>query len=196
MPFDPNFLWVVYPGFGVARLLHSVHAPFPRKMTKKKTRLSVFVEAEAADGLSNNIFDVEVAYIETGPFKKVLSDVPSNKERSLLPQQFKITELARFVRITPSALGSGVLHFAEVRSGGMVETGHCDRALSGGCTAFFLVRAYHVVEGFRVMGSGTRALGFRLWPCCIGCERAGTRYGRVSRDVTILSRSCIYLSLH
>lgn len=65
--------------------------------------------------IAANIFDVWVAYSETRGYTKVLSDVPSNKERFLTPQQFRLVARARFVRITPSALGSGLLNVAEVR---------------------------------------------------------------------------------
>lgn len=73
--------------------------------------LAAFVE----DGdLASNIFDVTVGAVETGPFTKVLTDVPSNKNRPLTPQQFRIIELARYIRIEPSALGSGSLDITEV----------------------------------------------------------------------------------
>lgn len=65
--------------------------------------------------IAADIFDVWVAYSETRGYTKVLSDVPSNKERALTPQQFMLVARARFVRITPSALGSGLLNIAEVR---------------------------------------------------------------------------------
>lgn len=72
---------------------------------------SAFVE----DGdIAANIFDVYVAYQEEGPFTKVLSDVPSNKDRPMTMQQFKVAELARYVRVSTSALGSGLLDMTEV----------------------------------------------------------------------------------
>lgn len=76
---------------------------------------TAFVE----DGdIAANIFDVYVAYQEGGPFTKILSDVPSNKERPMTMQQFKVAELARYVQVSTSVLGSGLLDLTEVWPGG------------------------------------------------------------------------------
>lgn len=80
--------------------------------------LTAFIE----DGdTASNIFSVAVAIREAGPFTEVLSDVPSNKDRPISPQQFKVAEFARFVKIETSLLGSGSLHITEVRLMGLAR---------------------------------------------------------------------------
>lgn len=70
---------------------------------------------EDADArLGANIFDVSVASHQDGPYTKVLSDVSSCKGRHMRPQGFRISALARYIRIEPSALGSGFIHLTQV----------------------------------------------------------------------------------
>lgn len=64
--------------------------------------------------ISDNVFDVSIGYSADGPFTMVLTDIPSNKDRSETLQQFKISRLARYVKIEASNLGSGSLHISEV----------------------------------------------------------------------------------
>lgn len=58
---------------------------------------------------------MSVGYTPTGDFTRVLSGIPSNKERELTPQQWRIGRLARYVRIESSLFGSGSLNISEVR---------------------------------------------------------------------------------
>lgn len=65
--------------------------------------------------LADNIFDVSVGYSSDGPFTTVLTGIPSNKDLSETLQQFEIDNLARYIKIEASDLGSGSLHISEVR---------------------------------------------------------------------------------
>lgn len=65
--------------------------------------------------LADNIFNVSVGYSSDGPFTTVLTDIPSNKDRSETLQQFRMDNLARYIKIEASDLGSGSLHISEVR---------------------------------------------------------------------------------